>query len=58
MIRKSFGVKSFGNGRRTNLGESTLIRINRIMIIGIPKMKLTNYVLKMLISPMLSSFKN
>lgn len=56
MIRKSFGVKFSGNVRRTNLEECTLIRINRIMIIGIPKMKLTNYVLKMLIPPMFKKF--
>jgi len=57
MIRKSFGVKLSGNGRRTNLGESALIRINRIIIIVIPKMKHTNYVLKILSPPMLSSFE-
>jgi len=49
MIRKSFGVKSSGNGRTTNLGESALIRINRIVIIVILKMKHTNYMLKMCI---------
>lgn len=52
MIRKSFAVKSSGNGRRMNLGDSVLIRINRIIIIGIPKMKHTNYLLKTLIPPM------
>jgi len=44
MIWKSFGVKSSGNGCRTNLGESALIRINRIMIISIPKMKLAKWI--------------
>lgn len=47
MIRKPFGVKSSGNGCRTNLGECVLIHINCIIIIGIPKIKHTNYVLKL-----------